>query len=104
MGIPLEVRRKCKRMFRAAKIATSLLLCPVLALGAAAQSNYQVVSLTQAGTITGTVKWSGPLPHTATFPIDKDPQICDPDSQKTRDLETINRRSAERRGKHRRIS
>jgi hypothetical protein len=49
-------------MFRAARIATSLLLGLGLlgltfALGAAAQSNYQVVSLTQAGTITGTVKW-----------------------------------------------
>jgi hypothetical protein len=76
-------------MFRAAKIATCLLLGILglmFALGAAAQSNYQVVSQTQTGTITGTVKWSGPLPHTATFPIDKDPQVCDPDSQKTRDL------------------
>ncbi len=79
-------------MFRAAKIATSLLLGLLgltFALGAAAQSNYQVVSLTQAGTITGTVKWSGPLPHRAAFLIDKDPQICDPDSQKTRDLERL---------------
>jgi hypothetical protein len=79
-------------MFRAAKVATSLLpglLGLTFALGAAAQSSYQVVSPTQAGTITGTVKWSGPLPHTATFPIDKDPQVCDPDSQKTRDLERL---------------
>jgi hypothetical protein len=79
-------------MFRAAKIATSLLpglLGLTFVLGAAAQSSYQVISVTQAGTITGTVKWSGPLPHTATFPIDKDPQICDPDSQKTRDLERL---------------
>jgi hypothetical protein len=79
-------------MFRATQIAASLLLGLLgltFALGAAAQSSYQVVSLTQAGTITGTVKWSGPLPHTATFPIDKDPQVCDPDSQKTRDLERL---------------
>ncbi len=71
-------------MFRSAKIAASVL---TFLLGAAAQSNYQVVSLTQAGTIRGTVKWSGPLPHTVAFPIDKDPEVCDPDSQKTRDLE-----------------
>src|ERR1700675_1107928 len=79
-------------MFRAAKIATSLLLGLLgltFALAAAAQRSYQVVSLTQAGAITGTVKWSGGLPHTAAFPIDKDPQICDPDSQKTRDLERL---------------
>lgn len=79
-------------MFRAAKITASSLLGLFLltfTLAAVAQSSYQVVSLTQAGSITGTVKWSGPLPHTAAFPIDKDPQICDPDAQKTRDLERL---------------
>jgi Polysaccharide lyase family 4, domain II len=79
-------------MFHASKIAISLLpalLGITIPLGAAAQNSYQVVSLTQAGTITGTVKWSGPLPHIAVFPIDKDPQICDPDSKKTRDLERL---------------
>ncbi len=76
-------------MLRATDIVTSLLLCPVLALGASAQSHYEVVTLTQSGTITGTVKWSGPVPHTAAFPIDKDAQICDPESHKTRDLERL---------------
>lgn len=56
---------------------------------AAAQSNYKVISVTNGGTIAGTVKWSGPLPHLATFPINKDPQICDPNSEKTRDLERL---------------
>jgi hypothetical protein len=56
---------------------------------AVAQSGYQVVQLNQTGTISGTVKWSGPLPHIPSFPIDKDPQICDPDSHKTRDLDRI---------------
>ena len=91
-GYHEDVVESASRMFRAAKIAASSLLGPSLltfALGAAAQSSYQVVSLTQAGTITGTVKWSGPLPHAAMFPIDKDPQVCDPDSQKTRDLERL---------------
>ena len=50
---------------------------------ATAQSNYQVVSLRNAATITGTVKWSGPLPRIPSFPIDKDPEICDPESHKT---------------------
>jgi hypothetical protein len=75
-------------MFRAVKIAASLLGL-TFAVGASAQSSYQVVSLTQAGTIAGTVKWSGPLPRTAAFPIDKDPQVCDPESHKTRDLERL---------------
>ncbi|MGH9545800.1 MAG: carboxypeptidase regulatory-like domain-containing protein [Terriglobales bacterium] len=75
-------------MFRTVKIAASLLGLMV-ALEAAAQSSYQVVQLTQSGTISGTVKWSGPLPHLPAFPIDKDPQVCDPDSHKTRDLERL---------------
>ena len=74
-------------MSRAVKIFASL-LCLAVAVGAAAQS-YQVVQLNQTGTISGTVKWSGPLPHMASFPIDKDPQVCDPDSHKTRDLERL---------------
>jgi hypothetical protein len=53
------------------------------------QSDYRVVSVTDGGTISGTVKWSGPVPHTLDFPITKDPQICDPDSKKTTDLERL---------------
>ena len=54
-----------------------------------AQSGYQVVSVVDGGTIKGTVKWQGPLPHLAALQIDKDPQICDPQSQKRRDLERL---------------
>jgi hypothetical protein len=61
----------------------------MVAIEAAAQGGYQVVQLTQTGTISGTVKWSGPTPHIPSFPIDKDPQVCDPDSHKTRDLERL---------------
>lgn len=50
---------------------------------------YQVINVTNGGTITGTVKWSGPMPHLANMPIFKDQQICDPDSAKTRDLERL---------------
>ena len=77
-------------MFRAAKIVASLLwLATLTVVGAAAQSSYQVVQLTQTGTISGTVKWSGPLPRIPAFPIDKDPQVCDPDSHKIRDLDRL---------------
>jgi hypothetical protein len=50
---------------------------------------YQVISVTNGGTINGTVKWSGATPHPATLAITKDPQICDPESRKTRDLERL---------------
>lgn len=56
---------------------------------AAAQIDYKVVSVTDGGTISGTVKWSGPVPHQLEFPVTKDPQICDPDSKKTVDLERL---------------
>jgi hypothetical protein len=55
----------------------------------AAQSEYQVVSVTEGGTIKGTVKWQGPLPHLVPSEINKDPQICDPQGQKRRDLERL---------------
>jgi hypothetical protein len=51
--------------------------------------SYHVVSVTNGGTITGTVKWSGPLPHLPSMTITKDQQICDPASTKTRDLERL---------------
>jgi hypothetical protein len=54
-----------------------------------AQSNYKVVTVSDGGTISGTVKWSGPMPHGLDFPVTKDPQICDPDSKKTVDLERL---------------
>jgi hypothetical protein len=56
---------------------------------AGAQSDYQVVAVTNGGTISGTVKWSGPVPKDLEFPITKDPNICDPDSKKTADLDRL---------------
>jgi len=53
------------------------------------QDSYQAISLANGGNITGTVKWAGPQPHLTTLPITKDPQICDPESAKTRDLERL---------------
>lgn len=56
---------------------------------ASAQESYQVISVTDGGRITGSVKWSGPQPHLTSVAITKDPQICDPESHKTRDLERL---------------
>jgi len=50
---------------------------------------YQVVPVNNGGTISGTVKWSGTVPKQASVAITKDPQICDPDAHKTRDLERL---------------
>lgn len=52
-------------------------------------SEYKVISVANGGVIKGTVKWSGPEPHLTRAPITKDPQICDPDAHKTRDLERL---------------
>jgi hypothetical protein len=54
-----------------------------------AQSNYRVVAVSDGGTISGTVKWSGPQPHLAEFPITKDPEVCDPESKKMNNLERL---------------
>lgn len=70
-------------------VSISLFLACCWAATASVAQDYKVIPVTDGGTISGTVKWSGPLPHTAQFPITKDPQICDPDSQKTRDMERL---------------
>jgi hypothetical protein len=71
--------------------ASSGLLIFFLAAAALAfgQSDYKVITVTDGGTISGTVKWAGPLPHNLDFPVTKDPQICDPDSKKITDLERL---------------
>jgi hypothetical protein len=55
----------------------------------AAQSAYRVITVQDGGTIKGTVKWQGALPHLAPSEINKDPQICDPLGEKHRDLERL---------------
>jgi hypothetical protein len=56
---------------------------------AAAQGDYKVISVTDGGTISGAIKWSGPVPHALDFPVTKDPQICSPDGNKTVSLERL---------------
>jgi hypothetical protein len=53
------------------------------------QSSYKVIEVTSGGSISGTVKWSGPVPRRLVFPITKDAQICDPESKKNADLERL---------------
>ena len=54
-----------------------------------AQGSYQVVSVPDGGTISGTVTWSGPQPRLVPFPITKDIDVCDPNSRKKIDLERL---------------
>jgi len=67
-----------------------------LAIGAAAasstaqaQNDYTAINVSDGGTITGTVKWGGPVPRVPKLPVTKDVKLCDPDSLKTRDLERL---------------
>lgn len=59
------------------------------ASAAFAQSGYQTITVSNGGTIRGTVKWTGPAPKPVILTINKNPDICDPQSQKKRDLERI---------------
>jgi hypothetical protein len=70
------------------RILCSAFLLAVIHNSAAAQS-YEVVTVNDGGTITGTVKWSGPLPKLTAALINKDTEVCDPQGQKKRDLERL---------------
>src|SRR5205807_4212579 len=72
-------------------LSTGSLLASLLAVAtfAAAQGDYKVISVTDGGTISGAIKWSGAVPHELDFPVTKDPQICAPDGSKTVSLERL---------------
>jgi hypothetical protein len=59
-------------------------------VGARAQdSTYQTVNVSDGGSISGLVKWSGPVPAEATLPVSKDAAVCDPQSHKRVSLERL---------------
>src|ERR1700704_3345059 len=74
-----------KYMFRLLALLV-IAFAPKLSAG---QAGYQVVSVQDGGTIKGTVKWQGALPHLVPSEINRDPQFCDPLGQKRRDLERL---------------
>lgn len=67
----------------------ALLALVLWATGTAAQSGYTVIEVDNGGTITGTVKWVGPVPKIPKLLVTKDVHLCDPDSLKYRDLERL---------------
>jgi hypothetical protein len=81
------MRRNVSEHFLLLIIVSAVLIA--VGVPAFSQSDYKVVTVVDGGTISGTVKWSGPVPRALDFPITKDPQICDPDSKKTADLERL---------------
>jgi hypothetical protein len=72
-------------------VVRCFLLSSVLAVAtfATAQSGYKVIPVTDGGTISGAVKWSGAVPRELDFPITKDSQICDPQGKKSVSLERL---------------
>ena len=80
------MKSKSSCVAHAAVVLVLLLAC---AAPAFPQSDYTVIRVSDGGTITGTVKWSGPVPKAPKLPITKDPHVCDPESHKTRDLERL---------------
>jgi len=56
---------------------------------ATAQSDYTVVTVENPGTITGTIRWTGPVPKIPKLAITKNADICDPELHKVRDLERL---------------
>jgi len=70
-------------------VVLGFFLTALLAAASLFAQDYKVVNVVDGGTISGSVKWSGPVPHDLTFPITKDPQICDPDSKKTTELDRL---------------
>jgi len=75
----------CRAVVRSSLLAFFL----ALATFAAAQGDYKVISVDNGGTISGTIKWSGPVPRELNFPVSKDPQICDPEGKKTVGLDRL---------------
>jgi hypothetical protein len=65
------------------------LMAGSLMVASEARAQYSVVTVSNGGTITGTVKWTGAKPQPVTLPITKNPEVCAINGNKTRDLERI---------------
>ena len=75
-------------MIRSSRICLLALIMLSAALSLA-QSGYQTITVNDGSTITGSVKWTGPVPKLSTIAINKDPEVCDPKAEKKRDLERL---------------
>jgi hypothetical protein len=81
---------RTQHKFRLLKPIGALFLLAFCGVGkAGAQSDYTAITVDNGGTITGTVKWVGPVPKIPKLPVTKNAELCDPDSLKVRDLERL---------------
>jgi hypothetical protein len=83
----VRLQKGMKEMMRGVLLLAVAL--PLVGAGGVAQSRYQLVTVADGGIIRGVVKWSGAVPRTVALPINKDIDVCDPNSQKKRDLERL---------------
>jgi hypothetical protein len=92
-GTATFTRRKskgeCMKIYKyfAAAAIVGAALCASPAVRS--QSTYQVVSVSDGGTISGIVKWSGERPKTLTLPVTKDSSTCDPEKAGTKNLQRL---------------
>jgi len=80
------------KRFKMGPAAAGVVVClrfVLCANQAAAQSEYTAISVKDGGTITGTVKWKGPVPKTPKLAVTKNADVCDPEGQKTIGLERL---------------
>jgi hypothetical protein len=82
----MRVKQIARRLLAAWALLAAALVFPG---GAAGQSDYTPITVENGGTISGTVKWSGPEPKIPKLPITKNTEVCDPEGQKVRDLERL---------------
>ncbi len=66
-----------------------LVLGLLLPFPAIPQANYDTIAVKDGGTIVGTVKWTGPAVKPPSVPITKNPEVCDPEGTKVRDMERL---------------
>ena len=82
---PIMLHPTCKapavKMSQTTWVTLAMLLIAAVS-NAPAQNGYTVIPVTNGGTITGTVKWSGPEPRGLDVPVNKDPEVCDPESHR----------------------
>src|SRR5258708_31459961 len=86
-GRPRTLRRSVMR--RVDQRLLLLMFFIATAALAGAQSDYRVVAVTNGGAIFRRGKRSGSKPRSPAFPVTQDPQNCDPDFQKTVDLDRL---------------
>src|SRR5438309_10173450 len=66
-----------------------VVLLVMASVRSAAQSSYKTITVKDGGTITGSEKWTGPVRRIPALLINKDPEICDRQAMKNRDLARV---------------